>query len=326
MDHGSERHAVEIPRQQMVQWVEHIAGWLQPVYDAMWREMKATGYVQIDETPVKVLDPQVKGKATQGYLWFYAVPRGDVILEFSRSRGQQVPRPRLEGFAGTIQTDAYEVYQALKRKDAALHRIACLAHSRRLFYQALRESLSEGVWFIRQMRQLYRLEDQLRALDPAERYRIRREQAPAIWDAMQQHAESLYSCRRIGRNTARQRPWRPVRRRPPRPGRPGRPNRCATNSAARKAGRFTSCARPSWNRCSGRSKRRVRLSPLSAPRAGERAGRMAVHLYDAQSVETVPVGMEPASGMKKNPAESIRRFARTKRSKFDSLKGAPGRE
>ena len=186
-----ERHAVEIPRQQMVQWVEPIAGWLEPVYDAMWQEMKAGGYLQIDETPVKVLDPEVKGEAAQGYLWFYAVPRGDVILEFSRSRGQQVPRQRLEGFAGTIQTDAYEVYQALEPKDAALHRIACLAHSRRLFYQALRESLSEGVWFIRQMRQLYRLEDQLRALDPAERYRIRQEQAPAIWEAMKKHAEEL---------------------------------------------------------------------------------------------------------------------------------------
>ena len=72
-----ERHAVEIPRQQMVQWVEHIAGWLQPLYDAMWQTMKATAYLQIDETPVKVLDPEVKGKAAQGYLWFYAVPRGD---------------------------------------------------------------------------------------------------------------------------------------------------------------------------------------------------------------------------------------------------------
>jgi transposase len=186
-----ERHAVEIPRQQMVQWVEHIAGWLEPLYDAMWQAMKATAYVQIDETPVKVLDPEVKGKAAQGYLWFYAVPRGDVILEFSRSRGQQVPRQRLEGFAGTIQTDAYEVYQALERKDAALHRIGCLAHSRRWFYQALRESLPEALWFIRRMRQLYRLEDQLRALDPTERYRIRQEQVPAIWEAMKQHAEKL---------------------------------------------------------------------------------------------------------------------------------------
>ena len=186
-----ERHAVEIPRQQMVQWVEHIAGWLQPLYDALWENMKAGGYVQIDETPVKVLDPEVKGKAAQGHLWFYAVPRGDVILEFSRSRGQQVPRQRLQGFQGTIQTDAYEVYQALERKDAALQRIACLAHARRGFYQALKESVTEAVWFIRQIRQLYRLEDQIRGADPAERYRFRQEQAPPFWEALKQHAEEL---------------------------------------------------------------------------------------------------------------------------------------
>ena len=186
-----ERHAVEIPRQQMVQWIEHIAQWLRPIYDAMWAEMKAGGYLQIDETPVKVLDPEVQGKAAQGYLWFFSLPRGDVILEFSRSRGQQVPRQRLAGFAGTIQTDAYEVYQALERKDAAFHRIACLAHSRRLFYQALKESLPEAVWFIRRMRQLYRLEDQIRGADPAERYRFRQEQAPPIWAAMKKRAEGL---------------------------------------------------------------------------------------------------------------------------------------
>jgi transposase len=162
-----ERHAAQIPCQQLVQWVEHIAQWLLPIYEAMWQAMKAEGYLQIDETPVKVLDPEVPGKAAQGYLWFFAVPRGDVILEFSRSRGQQVPRQRLAGFRGTIQTDAYEVYQAIERKDAALRRIGCLAHARRRFYQALRELVTAAIWFIGQIRLLYRLEEQIRLLDPS---------------------------------------------------------------------------------------------------------------------------------------------------------------
>lgn len=186
-----ERHAAEIPRQQMVQWVEHIAQWLRPIYDAMWQEMKAGGYLQIDETPVKVLDPEVQGKAAQGYLWFFSLPRSDVILEFSRSRGQQVPRQKLEGFQGTIQTDAYEVYQALERKEAAIRRIGCLAHSRRRFYQALQESVHEAVWFIGQIRQLYRLEDQIRPLPLAERSPIRNEQARPIWELMKKQAEEL---------------------------------------------------------------------------------------------------------------------------------------
>jgi len=50
--------------------------------------------------------------------------------------------------------------------------------ARRGFYQALRESVSEAVWFIVQIRQLYRLEDQIRQLHPAERYRFRQQQAP----------------------------------------------------------------------------------------------------------------------------------------------------
>lgn len=186
-----ERHATEIPRQQMVQWIEHIAQWLRPIYDAMWAEMKTGSYLQIDETPVKVLDPEVQGKAAQGYLWFFSLPRGDVILEFSRSRGQQVPRQKLEGFQGTIQTDAYEVYQSLERKNSAVQRNGCLAHARRRFYQALKEAVSEAVWFIVQIRQLYRLEDQIRLRNPAERFQIRHEQAPPIWEAMKKQAEEL---------------------------------------------------------------------------------------------------------------------------------------
>jgi transposase len=187
----AERYDVVIPRQQMVQWIEHIAQWLKPICEAMWQAMKAGDYLQIDETPVKVLDPEVQGRAAKGYLWFYAVPGGDVILEFCDSRGEQAPREKLVGFRGTIQTDAYEVYRALKRKNPALERNGCLAHARRKFYQALEESFTEAVWFIERIRELYRIEDQVRALPPAERQVVREEQAPAIWETLQKRAQEI---------------------------------------------------------------------------------------------------------------------------------------
>jgi transposase len=123
-----ERHAVDIPRQQMVQWIEHIASWLEPLVERMWQRMLATGYLQVDETPVKVLDPEVRGKAARGYLWFYAVPGGDVLLDFHSSRGLEPVQQRLANFSGTIQTDAYEVYQSLSRRQPGIHRNGCLAH------------------------------------------------------------------------------------------------------------------------------------------------------------------------------------------------------
>ena len=76
----------------MVQWVEKIAFLLLAIYNGIWEELQATGYLQVDETPVKVLDPEVKGKAATGYLWFYSHPKGDVFLEFCEGRGRDQAR------------------------------------------------------------------------------------------------------------------------------------------------------------------------------------------------------------------------------------------
>jgi transposase len=68
-----ERHGVIIPRQQMVQWVEKIAFLLLAIYHLIWEELQAGDYLQVDETPVKVLDPEVKGKAVNCFLKEYTV-------------------------------------------------------------------------------------------------------------------------------------------------------------------------------------------------------------------------------------------------------------
>ncbi len=186
-----ERHRLDIPRQQMVQWMEHIANWLEPLVERMWQKMLATGYLQVDETPVQVLDPEVRGKTSRGYLWFYAVPGGDVLLDFDSSRGLEPVRERLSGFSGTIQTDAYEVYESLSRRQPAIHRIGCLAHARRYMYKALQESFPDAAWFIAQMRLLYRIEDEIRTLGPDQRFARRQQEAPAIWNRLKSKAEEL---------------------------------------------------------------------------------------------------------------------------------------
>ena len=39
-------------------------------------------YLQIDETPVQVMDPEVEGRTATGWLWVYARPGGGVIFDF----------------------------------------------------------------------------------------------------------------------------------------------------------------------------------------------------------------------------------------------------
>ena len=172
---------------------EKIAVWLLMIYNLRWEELKSGNYLQVDETPVKVLDPKVKGKAAQGYLWFYSRPAGDVFLEFFKGRGRDGPEQRLRGFKGTIQNDAY--YESLRRhSQGKLRRIGCLAHSRRKFYKALLESSTDALWFIGQIRTLYQIEDALKDATPEERRRGRLQKAPQIWLLMKR----MQSCRRRG--------------------------------------------------------------------------------------------------------------------------------
>jgi transposase len=186
-----ERHAIDIPRQQMVQWIEHIANWLEPLVERMWQRMRSGGYLQVDETPVKVLDPEVRGKAARGYLWFYAVPDGDVLLDFHSSRGLAPVQQRLADFSGTIQTDAYEVYESLSRRQHGIQRNGCLAHARRYFYKALQENFTDAV-FIAQIRLLYRIENEIRGLVPDQRFQRRQQDAADIWTRLKSKAEALH--------------------------------------------------------------------------------------------------------------------------------------
>jgi transposase len=193
-----ERFGVAISRQQMVQWVEKVAHLLLAIYRLIWEELKAGDYLQIDESPVKVLDPEVKGKAAQGYLWFYSRPGAYVFLEFHESRGRDGPRKRLRGFRGTMQTDGYDLYDALRKEQPRqLKRIGCVSHARRKFYQALLESCSEALWFIGQMRQLYQLERELKDCSPEQRRKGRLQKAPAIWLTMKRRAEAIRADPRV---------------------------------------------------------------------------------------------------------------------------------
>ena len=186
-----ERHGVAIPRQQMVQWIEHLAGLLRLIVDRMWIRMKRGDYLQIDETPVRVLDPEVKGKAARGYLWFFAQPEGDVILVFDQGRSHEVPMKALDGFAGLFQSDDFSAYETLVKKLPGLRRAGCAAHSRRRFYAAALQGDRQAIWFIGRFRELYRIEDQVRDSSPEVRQAARTAKAPPLWAEMKTRAEQL---------------------------------------------------------------------------------------------------------------------------------------
>jgi Transposase IS66 family len=63
---------------------------LSPIYREMKAALQARDYLQVDETPIRYLDPDVKGKSQQGWLWTYGHPREDVVFDWNGKRGQPI--------------------------------------------------------------------------------------------------------------------------------------------------------------------------------------------------------------------------------------------
>ena len=152
---------VDLSRKTMGSWVEQAAELLKPVYRVIREDLQRGNYLQADETPIRYLDPDVKGKSRQGYLWTYSRPGGDVLFEWRVSRSREGPREFLKNFHGKLQTDGYSAYESLAKERDDLTLIGCWAHARRGFHEALGEN-KLAAWFVRQIGLLYAVEKELR--------------------------------------------------------------------------------------------------------------------------------------------------------------------
>jgi transposase len=188
-----ERLGVIFPRQTLCDWVEKGALWLQPLVRVMKGELLAGDYVQVDETPVRVMDPDVKGRCATGYLWVMGRPREDVIFEFHPGRGKEYARQLLGDFGGYLQRDGYGVYGSLAAERPRLISVGCWAHARRKYVEALEERPTEAGPIVTEIRKLYLIERRSRdeGLEAGQRLLLREQLARPILEALKPRLEAL---------------------------------------------------------------------------------------------------------------------------------------
>ncbi len=165
------REGIELSRQTMSEWMWKVADWLGLLYNQLKEELLRHKYFQIDETPVRYLNPG-GGKCSQGYLWIFNVPGIGVIYQWHPSRAAKCLDSVLENFEGTIQCDGYSAYGAYEKErcrkvkakvtEKEINLAACWAHARRKFLEAMEESPGFTKWILRQIQLLYRIETELR--------------------------------------------------------------------------------------------------------------------------------------------------------------------
>jgi transposase len=176
------RENVRIPANTINGWQDAMSRLLYPLFEKHKQFVMGQGYLQVDETPIRVLDKDVKGKCHKGYLWAYNSPLQNAeLFDYRPGRGREGPKEMLGDFKGYIQSDGYVVYEWFGKKEN-ITLVSCWAHARRYFEKVLdydRKAAEEALIMIQQ---LYRIERFARnaGLSPSERKELRLENALPI--------------------------------------------------------------------------------------------------------------------------------------------------
>lgn len=152
------RDGVNIAYSTLTDMVSGTCSLLLPLYESLKQYVLNCNYLHADETPIKVLDKDKKGQTHRGYFWVYHSSIEKLVLfDYQPGRGREGPGQMLQNFKGFLQTDGYSVYDFFKEKEdiIVLH---CMAHARRMFYEAQANDVDRSAYALEQFAKLYAIE------------------------------------------------------------------------------------------------------------------------------------------------------------------------
>jgi transposase len=180
------RDKIPISSSTLEGWVKQGLERIEILYEHLVTDTKSKGYLQVDETPIRVLDSNKKGSTHQGYYWVYHNPIDKTVLfDYQPSRSSQGPKAILSGFKGYLQTDGYEVYEQIAKKPenkGKITHLGCWAHARRKFEEAQKNDQKRSDIALTLIGKLYEIEADARnaGLTPGQRKELRLEKSLTI--------------------------------------------------------------------------------------------------------------------------------------------------
>jgi len=176
------RYGVLIRRSTLAGWMAGAAECVLPLYELMKRRVLASDVLGTDDTPVKVLDPELDHTRT-GRFWAYL---GDdrhphVVYDYTPNHKRDGPATFLKDYAGVLQADAFSGYDAIYYgSNGNIVEAACSAHARRKFYEARETSPEAAHQALAFFGRLYAIEHDAQAFSPEERRVLRQEKSVPI--------------------------------------------------------------------------------------------------------------------------------------------------
>ena len=184
------RIGLDLPRATLANWMIQCAILLIPLINLLRDKLHESQLIHMDETPIQVLREPDKPATSKSYMWLQCSGVHDhpvVLYDYSPTRSGQVPIGLLEGYSGLLQTDGYAGYHGVVDVNEDLTLLGCWAHARRKFDVVIKANKglkgakkSKAERAMKDIRQLYRIEKQLKGKTPKEIHAMRQEKAKPI--------------------------------------------------------------------------------------------------------------------------------------------------
>ena len=151
-----------VPRQARCRYVDGAAHLLITIREQLKQKILDSGYVQIDESFTKLLDPERRGRSHDAYLWGYLAPHEKaLVIEFSPSRSGSILYDFFPArWQGEVQTDGAKMYPGVFKHRPNITRYECVGHLRRYVLDAIKANELEALPLLRDITALYQIERQ----------------------------------------------------------------------------------------------------------------------------------------------------------------------
>lgn len=161
------RTGVSLPRSTQVSLMARFDELVEPLVNRIRELVLASGYVQLDATPIDVCDPDRPGETRSGHIWTYRsrAPADTELVwyDYRDTKSPVHPAAELKGYRGVVQTDGAAGLDALGPPDRVTH-LGCWAHARRYFVDAEKLGDRKATGYRRLIDRLFRIEARGRSI------------------------------------------------------------------------------------------------------------------------------------------------------------------
>jgi len=133
-----DRLGIDLSRAVMAKWMVQAARNCTGLIDLLRTEIHGGPLINIDESPLQVLNEAGRANTSKSYMWVYRGGQPDrpvLLYQYHPTRSGKVALDFLDDYHGYIQSDDFAGYDHLDQKPDIVH-LGCWAHARRKICQS----------------------------------------------------------------------------------------------------------------------------------------------------------------------------------------------